>query len=240
MGSSRRLDGGYRADSRFSPRSDLAAKRPEKQAPGFAPAIFLSRNHPVTAFYPDVITFSPVAQIRISSPREDFMARANKKSSRSANKPKSAKKKAAPARKKRGRPKQRALTQEERHALMEPRVGFRDVLDDAARAMQQTGLRVDGVTPAKLLSLGARESKTADRLEVFDEQTALKRTRLADANALARHDVAGALNEIVATVRFRARKDPTLLEAFAPLIDLMRVQRSAGAEPSADGDGDGA
>jgi hypothetical protein len=157
------------------------------------------------------------------------MATAKKKSAKASKSAKKSSKKKAPARKP-GRPKRKALTPEQRTALISARTGYRDILDDTARAMKEHGLRVDGVSAARLLSLGAREQRAEARLELLDEKQAKARAPVADAHLVAKDAVARALNDVVATVRFRARKDPTLLQAFAPLIDLMRIERSTATE----------
>lgn len=158
------------------------------------------------------------------------MAKAKKK--KSATKKAPAKKRTVP-KKAAGRPKKRTLTSEERAALLAPRAGWADVVDDVARAMEATGLRVDGLSRARLGSLAQRAQRAAEREEILLEKQRAALEPIVDERRLAADAVWRALLEVVATVRFKARRDPSLQTAFAPLLDLMRNEASAQPSPPA-------
>lgn len=132
-----------------------------------------------------------------------------------------------------GRPGPRVLTTAERLALVGGREGWRDVVDDVGRAMQARKLRVEGVSPAKLVSLAARAAKAKQREEELVEKQARALAPVADARRLADDAAWRAMLDVLATVRFKARKDPSLLDDFTALIELMKNEPAAKEEPSA-------
>jgi len=149
-----------------------------------------------------------------------------RKSSKKASKKKAAKKSTAPARKKKGRPARKVLTSEERSSLLAGREGWEDVADDVTRAMKARGLRVEGYSAAKVTSLTARAVKAKQREEELLEKQARALAPVADARRLADDVAWRALLEVLATVRFKARNDPTLLDDFASLIGLMKNEQA--------------
>jgi hypothetical protein len=142
------------------------------------------------------------------------MAKTRKKSSKKAAKKKS---------KARGRPRAAVLTPEARQALLPGREGWEEIIDDVSRAMESTRLRVDGVTPKRLVALAARARKATEREEALIEKQRRALGPVADARRIAVDAAVRALLEVNATARFRARRDPSLLDEFAPLIELLRT-----------------
>lgn len=161
------------------------------------------------------------------------MARATKKSS-AKKAPRKAAKKTTPKKapkKARGRPRRRVLTPDERAALLTGRTGWLDVVDDVVRAMETTGLRVEGVTRARLTSLAARAVRAAAREEILLEKQRVALEPVQDERRAAVDAGWRALLEVLATVRFKARRDPRLLTEFAALLELM-TNELAPAEPA--------
>lgn len=160
------------------------------------------------------------------------MAKAKKKAAKKSAAKKSVAKKKTVAKRAPGRPKKRALTPEQRAALLAPRAGWAEIVDDVVRAMEATGLRVDGVSRARLSSLAQRALRAAQREEILVEKQRAALEPVADARRLAADAAWRALLDVVATVRFKARRDPSLQTAFRALLDLMRNEPSAPSAPS--------
>ena len=148
------------------------------------------------------------------------MAKAKKKTAKTANKPKRAAKKSASAAKKKRTPAPQ-LASVDRQGLLKGRAGWQDIVDDVVRAMKSRGVRVSGVSTAKLASLHAKAGKAAQREEELLEKQQRAMRPVQNARLIAVDAAWRALLEVNATVRFLARRDPSLLEDFKPLLDLM-------------------
>jgi len=164
-------------------------------------------------------------------------APASKKKTAPASKKKAApttKKSAAPASKKKtaARAKPAALSQEARRSLLKPREGAAALGEALAVTWSnERGLRVDDLSAPKLASLVRKARRAEARQTALAEKQARQMQPIRDARLSADDALWRALLDLRAAVGLRARKDPTIEERFAALIDALRNEATAPAVP---------
>lgn len=155
-------------------------------------------------------------------------------------KPAAAKKSAKPAPRSKARaapPKPMAA--DARNKLLKPRTGADDLGEDIAGVWaNERGLRVDDLTPAKLARLVAKSRKANAKEAALADAQARKMAPIRDARLVADDALWRGLLDLRASVGLRARKDPSIEERFAALIDALKGTPSdGGGDPSGGGTG---
>jgi hypothetical protein len=126
------------------------------------------------------------------------------------------------------RMKARTLSQEERQRVVKPRDGWEAVFDRALDAWKAApALKVPGLTLTKLARMGEKAEKAADQERALIAKQDRELRPRADARLLAQGAVWKSLLELNAAVKYQARQDPTLLEQFSFLTDILKNERAA-------------
>lgn len=179
-----------------------------------------------TADLPAVVYDARMAPKKTSGKKKSS-GKKNAPSKSAGGKP-GAPKKSAPVRKKPA-----PLSPEARRSMLKPREGASDLGDDMTVVWKnERGLRVDDLSAAKLGSLVRKARKAEARMTVLSDKHARQMQPVRDAHLSASDALWRGLLDLRAAVGLRARKDPTIEERFAALLDALRNESPAPAAPS--------
>ena len=119
-----------------------------------------------------------------------------------------------------------------RRALLKPRTGATDLAFEIATTWQsERGLRVDGLSAARLRSIALKARRSEARLIKLEEKHARQRQPVQDANLIAEDALWRALLDLRASVALRARNDATVEQRFASLIAALKNRAQPAAMP---------
>jgi len=136
-------------------------------------------------------------------------------------------KKQAPAARKPAK-KTAALSRDGKSALLRGRDGAVDLGFDIATTWEnEKGLRVDGLSVAKLRARALKTRKVGNKRTQLEEKQARQMQPVADAHLIATDSLWRGLLDVRAAVALRARVDPTIEKRFAPLIEALKNRRPA-------------
>jgi hypothetical protein len=160
------------------------------------------------------------------------MAKSKTKSTKTPTKARAARATKAAAPKAVGR-KKAALAPAARRSLLRPRTGAVDLAFELVKTWgNERGLRVDGLTPAKLRAAALRARKAGDRRTQLEEKQARQLQPVVDAQLLADDALWRGLLALRAAVGLRERLVPGLEDRFSSLVDALKNRRPPAAAAS--------